>query len=379
MFGESRNFINAAKFQLLILPIILFLSGCGQTNSNSQPIHSTTDISSNSSNHINQAKITFQVEVPGDGFNNTIPVFLEVLDYVTGSSVNPQRYALERVDDTHQKISISETIGSILKYRYIQGTNPSIIEHTLSGEQVQFRAFPVTGSDLIEDHIAAWTPLPAPELPGRIQGVIKNTDNQPLVNIMVCAAGYTTLTASDGSYLIEDLPPGKHLLTAFSLDGSNTPFYQEAVIASNLTTPANIYLAETKLVNVTFLVNPPPGTIQNTPMRIIGDLFQLGNVFTELNAGAYIIPSRAPLLSSNSDGTYQITLALPAGYNLRYKYTIGDGFWNAEHTFDGDFNVRELFVPQSDFLVNDTIDTWNSGSPAPVTFHVTIPPTTDDK
>ncbi len=340
MFGNSRFFINAGIFLLLIIPVILFLSGCEQTYSNPQSKYSPTDLSSNSSNPINQAKITFLVEIPANGLNKNIPVLLEVLDYVTGSSVNSQFYTLERVDDTHQKISINETIGSIIKYRYVQGTNPSSIEYTLSGKQVQFRAFPVTGSNFINDRVAAWEPIPSTEPAGRIQGVIKNTKNQPLVNIMVCAAGYTTLTASDGSYVIENIVPGKHLLSAFSLDGSNIPFHQEAVIASNLSTPANIFLAEAKQVNVTFHVKPPPENIQNTPIRIIGDLFQLGNVFTELKGGANIIPSRAPLLSSKSDGTYQITLALPAGYNLRYKYTIGDGFWNAEHSSGGKFQCE---------------------------------------
>ena len=286
-------------------------------------------------------------------------------------------YTLERVDDGHQKISIKATIGTILKYRYVEGTSPERIEHTLSGTQVQFRALPVMGSDLIEDHVAAWEPLPTTENAGRIQGIITDKNDLPLINIMVCAAGYTTLTAADGSYFIENIPPGNHILSAFSLNGSYQPFYQGAVIASNLTTPANIHLTEAKLVNVTFHVNSPPENITNSPIRIIGDLFQLGNLFTELKGSTNIISSRAPLMSSKPDGSYQITLALPAGYNLHYKYTLGDGFWNAEHTSNGDLNVRELLVPDSDLQINDEIETWKSGTPAPVTFHVSIPSTTD--
>ncbi len=67
---------------------------------------------------------------------------------------------------------------------------------------------------------------------------------------------------------------------------------------------------------------------------------------------------------------------LPAGTDLHYKYTLGDGFWNAEHTSDGKFNVREIIVPDSNSIINDTIETWKSGDEPPITFSVSVPANT---
>src|SRR5450759_2419882 len=64
-----------------------------------------------------------------------------------------------------------------------------------------------------------------------------------------------------------------------------------------------------------------------------------------------------------------------------YKYTLGDGFWNAEHTPDGQFRIRQWIVPDKDTVVNDSVDTWKSGKTATITFDVHAPtntPATDD-
>jgi hypothetical protein len=53
------------------------------------------------------------------------------------------------------------------------------------------------------------------------------------------------------------------------------------------------------------------------------------------------VASRAPILKRNDNGTFEITLKLPVGFDLRYKYSLGDGFWNAEHEA-GKFVVRQL-------------------------------------
>ena len=65
-----------------------------------------------------------------------------------------------------------------------------------------------------------------------------------------------------------------------------------------------------------------------------------------------------PTLSRLPDGRYSITAALPVGADLRYKYTLGDGFWNAEHRKDGSFRLRQLIVPEQTMLIEERVDTW---------------------
>jgi hypothetical protein len=66
---------------------------------------------------------------------------------------------------------------------------------------------------------------------------------------------------------------------------------------------------------------------------------------------------------------------LPAGADIRYKYTLGDGFWNAEHTADGAFVVRQLIVPAAPnpLQVQDAIQTWQAGPSSPILFEVSVP------
>ena len=65
-------------------------------------------------------------------------------------------------------------------------------------------------------------------------------------------------------------------------------------------------------------------------------------------------------MKSMPDGTYFLMVELPAGLDLRYKYSLGDGFWNSELTNDGQFHVRQLIVPDADLTISDTIESWGS-------------------
>ena len=71
-----------------------------------------------------------------------------------------------------------------------------------------------------------------------------------------------------------------------------------------------------------------------------------------------------------------MTLSLPSGADIRYKYTLGDGFWNSEQTSAGQFRIRQLMVPETDQVIDEKVDTWKSGSSAPITFEVKVPDNT---
>jgi hypothetical protein len=77
------------------------------------------------------------------------------------------------------------------------------------------------------------------------------------------------------------------------------------------------------------------------------------------------------------DATHALMLTqLPAGTDLRYKYTLGDGLWNAEREANGGFVTRQLIVPEQALTVQDIVNAWRSPAYAPLTFHVTVPANT---
>jgi hypothetical protein len=80
-----------------------------------------------------------------------------------------------------------------------------------------------------------------------------------------------------------------------------------------------------------------------------------------------------PRLLQADENRYGIILSLPAGEEIRYKYTLGDGFWNAEHTADGSFNIRRIIVPNHPIQINDEVATWNDGNKASITFDLWTP------
>jgi hypothetical protein len=186
------------------------------------------------------------------------------------------------------------------------------------------------------------------------------------------------LTTAQGTFLIEALPPGIHNLVAYSLDGAYQVFQQGAQVAADATTPAEISLSRAPMVNVTFHVRVPEKTPPGVPLRFAGNLYQFGNTFADLEGGFSTVASRMPVLFQQPEGSYTLTLSLPAGADLRYKYTLGDGFWNAELSGSGRFLTRQLIVPEQDTVINDVVQTWSAKNGDYLTFDVIVPENTPD-
>jgi hypothetical protein len=326
------------------------------------------------------AETTFQVEVPAQTPADE-KVSLDVLDEVTGLPLNILRYSMDRADATHYSIRIPVTIGSVIRYRYVRESNPVSIEYNSQGNQVRYRLYFVNTPGMVKDAVSGWNDFPYKGGVGRIQGQVTDADtNLPIPDVMVTAGGTQTITSSDGSFLLEGLSPGTHNLVAYSIEGSYQPFAQGAVVAADSTTPAPMQLTPTKKVKVSFIVHLPKGSITGVPLRLVGNIYPLGNTFADLQGGISSVADRAPVMKSMPDGTYLLAVELPAGLDLRYKYSLGDGFWNAELTNDGQFNVRQLIVPDADLTINDTIESWGSPDRSPITFNVKVPentPSTD--
>ena len=379
--GHAVNGRSLRKYAILLLPAMLIFSSlaCDLTlpTSSETPPGQTPAPANSTPAPLPQSDISFRVEIPANTPAGQ-PLTLNILDEVSGLAFSTKSYPMQAEDNRHYTLTLAFPIGTAVKYRYSrQGPSAPIEEHISDGRQLRYRLYHVEGPGVVQDFISRWTDTPFSGATGRISGTaLDAVTGYPIPNLLVVAGGAQTLTASDGSYLLEGLPPGIHNLVALSVNGSYRVFQQGAVVAADSTTPAELRLTPAPVVNLTFHVTVPPDTIPAVPIRMAGNLYQLGNTFADLSGGVNTLAARMPVLGLQPDGTYHITLPLPVGTHIRYFYTLGDGFWNAEYALGGERRYRELIVPETDFEYHDAIEAWSSGNSAPITFDVTVPANT---
>jgi hypothetical protein len=370
---KMENKTTTFQTVFLVLIILTFLSACSLDFSSwvSSPPTAPAPAAVNQQD-LSYTKVTFLAKPPTDAPKGEIT--LEILDEVTGLAMNPQRYPMiENSDGTYQ-LELLFPVGSIVKYRYLRGNFPYFVEYNSQGQQVRYRMAAVNYPLLVQDTIAGWTDFQFNGPTGTIKGQVFDSDTKaPFPNALVSVGGIQTLTASDGTFIVENVAEGIHNLVIYSMDGRFQTFQQGAIVAANSTTFALTPLSPSKWVNITFIVQTPPSNLQGLPVRMVGNIYPLGNTFNELNGGFSVLAARAPLLKNVAENAYAITLRLPSGFDLRYKYTLGDGFWNAEHDPNGGFVVRQIIVPSQDTTITDQVDTWQSGKNAPITFLVSSP------
>jgi hypothetical protein len=370
--------MTCRKFNLFFIILLgLFVTACQADTNMNDPVAEPVVLTEPASTTFappekTKAEITFEVEIPETSPPEPV-IYLDLLDEVTGLALNPLRFPLEKKDERHYFITIPFNLGTVVKYRYVLNGSQISIEQTSHGEEVRYRLYHVKNPGIVQDKVTSWGILAYEGQVGRIIGVVTDVSNNPLPDILVTSGGLKTITASDGSFILDGLISGTHNLIAYSIHGSYQPFQQEALIAVNSTTPAHIQLPSTKMVNVTFIVSPPVDGIDGMPLRIVGNTYSLGNTFSNLEGGMSVIASRAPLLSYLPDGRYSITLNLPSGLYLRYKYSLGDGFWNAELKSNGNIRLRDMIIPDHDITVEDSISAWQIEDYPPVTFKLTVP------
>ena len=324
------------------------------------------------------AETTFNLTLPapiaaGEG------ITIGVLDEVTGLGLNPTLYAMNPVDALHYTVALPLGLGSTVKYRYYRQGKTLTQEDTALDTSVRYRLHTVSAPAVLNDILASWSDQPFSGPVGRIAGTVTNAvSGQPIPNILVSAGGQGTLTDSLGQYALENLPQGIQTINAYALDAAYAPFEQGAEILAGLTTTAPISIKPQPLAQVTFMVNTPESTVTGAPLRLVGNLLQLGNTFANLDGGVSTVASRMPTLTPTPGTTnqYALTISLPVGADVRYKYTLGDGFWNAEHDSEGHFVMRRFIVPPSGVVMQDTVSTWQAGTSAPILFDVTVPANT---
>lgn len=366
--------------QVIQILLVLVLTGCNFPGFRSNQNHPGQQLPASVNGDENLAPlavVTFQAQVP-QGTPPDQAIFIEILDEVTGLALNVRRHQMQYISTHLVSIALPLQVGSIIKYRYSRFGNYPVNEETTQGDPVRYRLFHVINPAIVKDIISGWTDLPYTGLTGRIIGQVKSSaDGSPLVGLLASAGGIQSFTSTDGGFIIEGLPPGIHNLVIYAIDGSYSTFQQGALIAPEATTPATIELQPSEYANVEFVVHVPPNTLPGIPIRIAGNLYQFGNTFSDLNGGVNTVASRMPVLNPQPDGTYTIQLSLPIGTYIEYKYTFGDGFWNAEHKPNGEFNLRNLIITKEQTKIEDFIVSWGENpSAAPVLFDVRVPENT---
>ena len=318
-----------------------------------------------------EVKITVQLPeplLPGE------VLALSVLDEVTGLALNSVDYQMDPVDSITYSATFPIPDQAVIKYRYVRRGGSRIMEDTNADAGIRYRMIYVNGNTQIVDTVSSWTDKPVNTLSGSISGTVLNMDTgAPLAEIMVTAGGVQTLTDSAGRFALTGLRGGAHNLVAYSLDGSYLTFQQGAQVEGNKGTPVEIKMKPAQLVNVIFTVSVPPNTQKNVPLRMAGNLLQFGNTFTDLRGGLSTVADRMPVMTQLPDGRYSVSLFLPAGVHLIYKYTLGDGFWNSEFNTAGQYVVRNLVVPAQNTTINDAVQSWQAGPNASITFEVEVP------
>jgi hypothetical protein len=321
------------------------------------------------------AQVTFIAVLP-EPLADGETLAIAILDEVTGLALNGSFYPMQPRDPQTYAVSLPFPLNSIVKYRYVRRTNVQLQEDTSTGVAVRYRLYQVNGPGETRDIIASWIDKTFTGAAGSIEGEVYAEGGGPLVNIMVTAGGVQTITDSAGRFDLEGLPPGTHNLVAYALDGTYQTFQQGASVLANLNTPVQVYLKSAPLVNVTFNITVPSNTLPGAPVRLAGNLFQLGDTFADLRGGMSAVADRMPIMTAMPDGRYTLSLRLPIGADVRYKYTLGDGFWNAEHKTDGAFKIHQLIVPEQDTVINESVETWQAGSSAPILFEADVPANT---
>lgn len=315
-------------------------------------------------------------------FNLTIPtaldagqrVVLELIDEVTGLPYNTRQYDLVQTSESEYTITLGFPQGSVLKYRYVKIGTGMVPEATPQTDEVRYRMLAAEENTTVVDHLQFWQDSPLQGETGALTGQITSSvTGLPLADMLVSAAGNLTFTDANGRFSLPEIFPGVHNVVIYALDGAHNTFQQGASVVAGETTPVKIALTPRETVAVTFNVTPPTDAL-GIPIYLAGNIVQLGNTFADLNGGMSLDPKQMPLLIAQADNTFSLTLNLYAGLDLRYKFTLGDGYWNAEQAAEGGWKLRQLIVPDHDLTLNLSIAGWRSADAAAITFEISIPP-----
>jgi hypothetical protein len=373
---------------VLLLTLVLALAGCDVIKSvaplflpnESTPVPTTTPYPTATPQP--SLSLNFRVSVPvNTPAGSTISIFLPDL---VGGAAN-KTVILTSAGNNVWVGSVTAPIGTLLRYRYQRTTGTqAIAESRPDGGSVVYRAALVSGSITVDDTVAAWSDTPFLSEKGRIVGIVRDvSSNQGLPGVIVSGGGQQTITGFDGEYVLWNVQASvATTVTAFMPDGSFRPATNVTNPPPNNTANLDFGLAAARTVKVTFVVAPPADTPAGAPLRLVGNVLQLGDIFTLEAGGSTTVAERSVLMAPLADGRWAASLFLYEGTDLRYKYTLGSATINSELNRDGSPVLRQIVIPgQDETVLTDQVATWKTSINAPIAFTVSVPgstPPTDE-
>lgn len=356
-------------FWLSMLVIVLvFITAC--THSTAQPTTAAQvdAVIIEPEKHI---RLTFNVHVPLNTPSDQ-PIYLHLLDEVTGAEMNSTIYQFPATGEDLYSISINVPLDSVVLYRYSNNTNSFEVDY--QGNLVQHRIVDCFQHTVVDDTVAGWAgqPLYAGNL-GRLSGIVTDDAGEPVPGIVVTIAGLETISDENGSYLFQFLPIGTHNIVAYAPDGSYQLFQQQAIIGTELETKAPITMVRSDFVQVEFVVEIPDDILQAIPVRMVGNIKQLGGDSDVIWDGVGVSAANAPIMTRGTDGKHRLTVELPVGAEIHYKYTLGDSVWSAEQSDSAKFYTRRMIVPDQDIVIEETVQTWNNSDYGAVSLITFLP------
>jgi len=299
---------------------------------------------------------------------------IDVFDEVSGMLYNIERFPLSRQPDGIFVGTLMLPENATLRYRYVMTAPLEVSEQKADGTPVGYRVAFVQKNAAIKDIVSGWPNAPYAGQTADLNGIVHDSkSNQPLPDILINIAGYQTFTDMTGRFVLNDLPVGVHVLSAVSIDGSHLTFQQQANLVADLSTPAVIQMIPLPQIKVTLNL-AAPNDATGAPVRIAGNYAQSGAIFNEYAQGT--VASRMPLMLHNEDGSYSIQLNLHAGNVFRYKYTLGNGYINAERDQNGALLLRSVTLPDHDVIISDQVTTWRIDNQKPTTIIAQAPSST---
>jgi hypothetical protein len=366
-----RRFRTYVVTALVVAGIV---SGCGGIDVRSV-LQGPTAVPGAGESSLPSADVSFDLEAP-PATPPDAAISLETVDLVTGVSYNGSLHPLSKTQDGSWQVNLTLPVGTLLRYRYVRTSPSNAVEATTAGEAVRYRVAHVVGAMQISDIVASWGDDRYQGPQGRILGrVADRGSGNPIGEMIVSAAGQSTFTDAEGRFRLEGLPPGLHNVVVYDPTGKHRTTEQGAVVAADATTPAEFEVDSALPVTLTFEVTVPAGVPSTSAPHLAGNVRSLGAVFAGLPGGVEISAARTPTAIQVDPTHYLLLGTFYAGTDLRYKYTLGDGLWNAERDADGRFVTRQWIVPETDASISDTVASWTAER-APLVFNVQAPANT---